>query len=129
MRLPGMMVASACALAVLATAATAGALEALSGKQQLDFDRPESWAMKYYASLTLMTSLGPPRPLKLGQVRIAVEGEWIPEVSDDKRVVGFNGTKAEDLNKLPAIARPRITIGLPWKLSLTVSYVPPFTIN
>jgi hypothetical protein len=85
--------------------------------------------MKYFASVTLMTSLGPPRALKLGQVRVAIEGLWIPEVSDEKRVVGFNGTKSEDLNQLPVIGRLRITVGLPWKLSLTVSYLPPIEIN
>jgi hypothetical protein len=129
MRWSGMMLRSGCVLAVLATAATAGAIETISGKQEIDFDRPESWAMKYYASLTLMTSIGPPRPLALGQLRVAIEGEWIPEVSDEQRVVGFNGTKAEDLNKLPAIGRLRMTVGLPWKLSLTVSYLPPISIN
>jgi hypothetical protein len=129
MRLPRTMLAGGCLLALIASAATGGAIETISGKQELDFDRPESWAMKYFASVTLMTSIGPPRALKLGQLRVAIEGVWIPEVSDEHRVVGFNGTKAEDLNKLPAIGRLRITIGLPWKLSLTVSYLPPIEIN
>jgi hypothetical protein len=101
----------------------------LSSTQELDFDRPESWAMKYYTSVLLMTGQGTPRPLRLGQVRVGIEGEWIPYVSDAQRMVGFNGTKTEDLNKLPAIGRLRIQVGLGWKLSLTVSYLPPITIN
>ena len=28
--------------------------------ETLDFDRPESWGMKYYASLALLTSMGAP---------------------------------------------------------------------
>src|SRR5438067_4698509 len=105
------------------------ATELATGREKIDFDRPESWAMKYFASVTLMTSLGPPRPLRLGQVRVAVEGDWIPDVSEAQRVVGFNGTKAEDMNKLPAIGRLRVSVGLGWKLSLTLSYLPPISIN
>jgi hypothetical protein len=39
--------------------------------------------------------------------------------------VGFGGTKEEDLNKSPVFGRPGLTIGLPWKLSLSIAYVPP----
>ena len=28
--------------------------------EELDFDRPESWAMKYFASLSLLTGMGVP---------------------------------------------------------------------
>lgn len=85
--------------------------------------------MKYVASVTLMTSMGTPRPLRLGGLRLALEGDWIPSVSDVQATVGFNGTKKEDLNKLPAIGRLRVTVGLPWRFSLTLSYLPPITIN
>jgi hypothetical protein len=97
--------------------------------ESLNWERPESWALKYYASATLMTSMGTPRPLRFGQIRLALEVDWLPYVSNSQQVVGFDGTKAEDLNKLPVVVRPRLTIGLPWKLSLTLAYVPPIEIN
>jgi hypothetical protein len=118
------------AIAVAAVAvSSARAATVIAGKQEIDFDRPESWAMKYYASITLFTSMGTPRPLRFGQVRLAAEGDWIPNVSEAQRVVGFDGTKAEDLNKLPAIGRLRVSVGIGWKLSLSLSYLPPIEIN
>lgn len=118
---------SIAAMIVAATAQTQ-AVETLTGTQHLAFDRPESWAMKYFSSVTLMTSLGTPRPLHFGSVRVAGELEWIPKVSDQQRIVGFDGSKSEDMNKLPAIGRLRISVGLGWKLSLTLSYLPPISI-
>lgn len=97
--------------------------------EDLDFDRPESWAMKYFANVTLLTGLGAPREREPGAVEVGVEAVWIPHLSEGDRTVGFDGTKPEDLNKLPAYARPRVTIGLPGKLSLTASYVPPLEVE
>jgi hypothetical protein len=128
MRIPSIRWRLAALLFVVAGAVSADAAETISGEQHLGFDRPESWAMKYFASTTLMTGFGPPRPLHLGSVRLSADAEWIPSVSDAQRVVGFDGTKAEDLNKLPAIGRLRVTVGLGWKLSLTLSYLPPISI-
>jgi len=122
------LIATALIVATALTATDAAAVETIAPRQHIGFDRPESWAMKYYASVTLLTGLGPPRPLGAGSVRVAVEADWIPSVSDEQRVVGFEGTKAEDLNKLPAIGRLRVTVGLGWKLSLTLSYLPPISI-
>ena len=34
----------------------------VGGTETIDFDRPEAWAMKWFASVTLFTSLGPPAP-------------------------------------------------------------------
>lgn len=93
--------------------------------EDLDFDRPESWAMKYFANVTQLTALGAPRERRPGEVEIAVEGGWIPHLDVDERRVGFNGTKTEDLNKLAAFARPRITVGLGGGFSLTAAWIPP----
>lgn len=61
-------------------------------------------------------------------MEIGAEAGSIPHLSKDERTVGFNGTKEEDLNHSPIFARPRVTIGLPWRAALTVSYVPPVRI-
>jgi hypothetical protein len=120
-----------CLLMTLAlTAAARGApVTTIAPRQDIDFDRPESWGMKYFTSATLMTGQGTPRPLRLGQLRIGVEGEWVPEVGAQQSIIGFNGTKSENLNQLPALGRLRISVGLGWRLSLTVSYLPPISIN
>lgn len=97
--------------------------------EDLDFDRPESWAMKYFANVTLLTGLGAPREREPGAVEVGVEAIWIPHLSEEERTVGFDGTKPEDLNKLPVYARPRVTLGLPGKLSLIASYVPPLEVE
>lgn len=118
----------ALAAALSMRAAPAAGVETVTGTQHIGFDRPESWAMKYFTSVTLMTGMGTPRPLHLLSIRVSADLEWIPAVGDEQRIVGFNGTKAEDLNKLPAIGRLRVTVGLGWKLSLTLSYLPPIAI-
>jgi hypothetical protein len=92
---------------------------------ELDFDRPEAWAMKYYASLTLLTGFGAPRALEPGRIDIYLEGGWVPSLSEAERTVGFNGTKTEDLNRTSVFVRPAVVIGLPRKLSLTLTWVPP----
>jgi hypothetical protein len=101
----------------------------ISGTEDLDFDRPESWAMKYFASLSLLTSMGVPEALEPGTVQLGFEGGWVPQLSDDQRRVGFNGTKIEDLNKTSFFGRIRATIGLPRKFSITLGYVPPIELN
>jgi hypothetical protein len=93
--------------------------------QKLDFDRPESWAMKYYASLNLLTGLGAPRAVEPGRIDLELEGAWVPSLSEAERTVGFNGTKTEDLNRTSVFVRPAVTIGLPKKLSLRLTWVPP----
>jgi hypothetical protein len=114
---------------LLLAPALAQASVTVAGEQDLEFDRPESWAMKYFASATLMTGMGPPRDLGLGHVRLALDAGWIPRLDQTQRTVGFGGTKEEDLNKLPAFARLRISLGLPAKLSFTVGWIPPIEIN
>jgi hypothetical protein len=39
--------------------------------------------------------------------------------------VGFDGTTPEDLNKAPVFFRPRVTVGLPRRLSLIIAVDPP----
>lgn len=85
--------------------------------------------MKYFTSVTLLTSFGPPPAIRTGSWRIGLEAGIIPRLGRRERTVGFGGTKVEDLNKLPVIVRPRLTFGLPGHFSLTASGIPPITIN
>jgi hypothetical protein len=100
----------------------------LQGTEFLDSRRPEAWAMNYFTSVSLFSGFGAPRGREFGSVELGAEMDWIPRLSDAQRKVGFNGTKDEDLNKAPVFARPRVTVGLPGRFSLSLSYLPPIRI-
>ncbi len=96
---------------------------------KLDFDRPESWAMKYYASLTLLTGAGVPRERHAGEIDLALEGGSVPQLSIEERRVGFDGTKVEDVNKTRMFGRLRGTLGIGRGLALELAYTPPLTVG
>ncbi|QSQ17044.1 hypothetical protein [Myxococcus landrumensis] len=116
-------------LAALLLPVSAAAQSVLDGVERIDFNRPESWAMKYFTSVSLLTTPGTPSPSGLGSLKAGLEAEWIPSLSTPQRTVGFDGAKTEDLNKLPVIGRVRASTGLPLGLSLTLAYVPPIRLN
>ncbi len=124
MQIPLRLAVLSVALALLLSA-PAGAQRILDVDQELDFERTESWAMKYFASANLFTGLGPPRQRRPGSLEVGLEALWVPTLSERERTVGFNGSKTEDLNKTSVFARPRLTVGLPAAFSLELSYVPP----
>ena len=81
--------------------------------------------MKYFNSVCILTGLGPPTARETWSFELGLEMGTIPSLSEDQRRIGFGGAKVEDINRLPALVRPRLTIGLPAKLSLDVAWVPP----
>jgi hypothetical protein len=97
--------------------------------EELAFDRPESWANKYFASVALPTGLGVPEELGAGGVFLGFEGGFVPQLSEDERRVGFNGTKVEDLNKTRFFGRIRGGIGLTRAVSLEIGYTPPVEVG
>lgn len=120
------------ALATLLATSAAGPAVAqvlLEIREELDFDRPESWAMKYYGSLALPVGLGVPRAVEAGQIELGLELGWVPHLSAAERTVGFAGTKTEDLNRTPVFGRARLEVGLPGSLSLTLGMVPPVELS
>lgn len=96
--------------------------------EELEFDRTESWAMQYFASVQRLTGIGVPRELPAGSIELGLELGWVPSLSEEQRRVGFDGTKVEDLNRTSVFGRPRLLIGLPRKFSLTLSWVPPIEV-
>ena len=105
--------------------ATAAAQPVVDFEEEADFSRPEAWAMKYFASVNPLTGFGAPRAAQPGTMDLGLEIDWVPAVSDAQRTVGFVGTKMEDLNKTSVFIRPLFRLGLPSKLSLTLTYLPP----
>jgi opacity protein-like surface antigen len=109
----------------LASASPARAQSTVAFTETLDFDRPESWGMKYYASLALLTSMGAPETRAKGSVDLGFEGSYVPQMSDEERRIGFNGTKLEDVNKTSFFGRVRGSVGLGKGLALELGYTPP----
>ncbi len=110
--------------------ALAGSAVCVHGQQapseEVDFHRaPEAWAMKYFASAMLFTGYGAPKRMEPWETVLSLEFIHLPTLDEEEQRVGFGGSKPEDLNKAPAIIRPRLTIGLPAHFSATFSYAPP----
>ena len=92
-------------------------------------DRPESWAMNYFAASSLMTAFGESPTLETGNWEAALELGHIPRLSDAQQRVGFAGFKNEDLNRSPVFGRLRLTLGLPAGWVAELGYTPPLTID
>jgi hypothetical protein len=97
--------------------------------ERLGFDRPESWGMKYYASLALPTAVGAPEPRAAGEVVLGVEGGAVPQLSDAERRIGFDGTKVEDVNKTRVFGRLRASVGLGKGAAVELAYTPPIEVG
>ena len=120
-----------CLRALVVSTAVCVSLAPSTAAAQVDhlhWDEPEAWAMFYFTSITLFSGLGAPRAREPWSVEVGLELGNIPHLSEEQRTVGFGGTKTEDLNRSPVFARPHVTVGLPWKLSLSLAYVPPIEV-
>lgn len=110
---------------VAACAAPARAQIVVAETETLDFDRPESWGMKYYASLALLTGMGVPERRPGGAIELGFEASYVPQMSDEERRIGFNGSKLEDVNKTSFFGRFRGSLGLGGGFALELGYTPP----
>ena len=95
----------------------------------ISFDRPESWALKRFTAATFPSGIEPASPelRHIGAVSVGVEVDWLPMLDSGQQLVGFNGTKPEDLNKAPVLIWPVIGVQLPWKLQAFVTAPPPIS--
>jgi hypothetical protein len=110
-------------------AAAAGAEERIDVFEQVDFDRPEAWGMKFAAAVTDFAAVEAPRPLEAGAVELGFEAASVPSLSADERRIGFVGTKEEDLDRTPVYGRLRVEIGLGHQLALELGVVPPIELD
>jgi hypothetical protein len=97
--------------------------------EHLSSDRPEAWAMNYFAASTLMTGFGETPPLAAGHWSVDAIAGHIPRLSAAQQRIGFNGVKVEDLNKSPVFGRLRVMLGLPGDWVAELGYTPPLTID
>jgi opacity protein-like surface antigen len=119
-RVPGILI-----LMLLAGVPVRAQQLVISETETLAFDRPEAWGMKYYASLGLLTSMGAPERRAPGEVALGFEGASVPQLSDEERRLGFNGTKLEDVNRTSFFGRVRGSVGLGAGLALDLAWTPP----
>lgn len=110
-------------------AAPLGAQPILRDDEELAFDRPEAWAMAWFAAVTLHDGLGGPRGLEPGEVELAFDAASVPSLSREERRVGFRGTKVEDLNRTAVVGRPTVALGLPAGWTLEVGWMPPVDVD
>lgn len=122
-------IAAAGFLVWLAGAGTIRAQNVLEVTEEIDFDRTESWAMKFFASLSALTSLGVPEPMGAGAIDVGFEGGTVPQLSEEERRVGFDGTKVEDLNRTRVFGRARAHIGVSDSTRVELAYTPPIDID
>ncbi len=122
MKLTNLAIAFTIALGLSSGAA---AQQVIAPVDQLPFDSPESWALQYFTSATLMTGLETGMPDVPGSVTVQLEAGWLPSLTPQQEQVGFAGTAHEDLNKTPVLLRPRIRVGLPRRFALIAAAVPP----
>jgi hypothetical protein len=115
--------------AVLAFLAAAASGQVIDDREELDFDRPEAWAMAWFSVLTFPTVLASPTPLDPGELELSFEGGSVPSLSAEQRTVGFGGGKPEDLNRSSVVGRGRLAVGLPGQLTATLGWVPPVELN
>ena len=101
----------------------------LDSTEQLAWDRPEAWAMKYFTAVSMMGGYAASEELDRGAISIGFEAGWVPSLSEDERRVGFIGSKVEDLNRTSGFGRVRAGFGLPASWFLTLGYVPPVEID
>src|SRR5678815_4205502 len=90
-----LLVAACTVLCLVALAMPARAQFVLRDHEDLDFDRPEAWAMAWFAAVAFPTALSA-EPLPPGAVELSLEGGYVPTLSEEQRTVGFLGEKPED---------------------------------
>ena len=72
----------------------------------------------------------PVAPVELrnpGTISVGLEAGWIPMLDVGQETVGFDGTKFEDLNQVPALIRPVIGVQLPRDLKVFATAPPPIS--
>jgi hypothetical protein len=114
---------------VVAAALVAFATPVQATTFELDDTRTEAWAMRWFAALGTPTMFGVVEGDEPWTWSFALEGGWIPDLSEEERRVGFRGTKVEDLNRAPLFGRPIVGLSLPAEFSVSAGWVPPINFD
>ena len=95
----------------------------LNSNYHIGFERPESWGLKYFGSVSLLSGFPAPQSEgdPVGTVTVGLEMDWLPLLDAGQQRIGFNGTEPEGLNHAPIFARPMIRVRLPDQFSVIVA--------
>ena len=119
-----------CSLVLLTCLSTPGFGQRIfEGVEEVDFDAPEAWAMKFFNTASLMTSLGPVHKRDAGAIDLGFEVQQVPYLDREQRTVGFGGRKEEQLNRSPVSARMRVEVGLPRGFNVALGWSPPVEVD
>lgn len=110
-------------------AAPAAAQPVLDFREELEAERPEAWAMRWFAAALAPSGFGAPVDRVGGEVELGVEAGWLPTLSERERTVGFHGTKTEDLNRSSVFGRLRGEVGLGAGFTARVGWIPPVEVD
>ncbi len=94
-------------------------------REQLERERPEAWAMRWFAGALLPSGVGAAEGAPAGRIELGLEVGSLPHLTAEQQTVGFAGTKREELNRSPVAARLAATLALPGDASVTLGWVPP----
>lgn len=119
----------AAAIPLVLLALGASAQSQVGGRETVDFDSPEGWAMARTTAATLNLGPAPPGDLETWEIAVSAEVGSIPHVDTADTRVGFGGTKFEDLNKSPVFGRGRLHLGLPAGFTAELAWSPPVEID
>lgn len=117
------------ALLLLLPAMQAAAQSVVRFDERLAADRPEAWALDYFAAASQFTATGGTPALAPGDWMFAVDLAQVPRLDQRQQVIGFDGVKREDLNRLPVFGRARAWVGLPAGWVAEIGYTPPLRLR
>lgn len=120
-----LLLKSVLVLVASGAAVPASAQPVLDFRDELAGDRPEAWAMRWFAAALVPAGGAAERAAARGSLEIAGEAGWLPELSERQRTVGFGGTKTEDLNRTPVYGRIWGSVGLGAGFTARVGWIPP----
>lgn len=93
-----------------------------------DFDTPEAWALKYFASVSSFHALRPVGTAEEG-FSLSVDLLHVPHLDTEQRTVGFGGQKEENLNRAPIWPRFRGAYAFSNGIEIEAGWVPPVEVD
>ena len=89
----------------------------------------EGKLLAFYTAPIAFSMATAPTVMRAGSIRFGAEGEYVPKPDAALEQTGACFTqKSEETSLSPVFGRPRITIGVPFGISIELAYLPPVTI-